>query len=65
MGGYQIPKPRKIQILIKEDDILKFDIPKIDVIVANLPYSISSPILFKSRLMVSSETFNCIANSAA
>ena len=32
---------------IVEDDILKFDIPKIDVIVANLPYSISSPILFR------------------
>ena len=32
---------------IVEDDILKFDIPEIDVIVANLPYSISSPILFR------------------
>ena len=32
---------------IVEADILKFDIPKIDVIVANLPYSISSPILFR------------------
>jgi len=32
---------------IIEDDILEFDIPKVDVIVANLPYSISSPILFR------------------
>ena len=31
---------------IIEDDILKFKLPKIDVIIANLPYSISSPILF-------------------
>ena len=36
---------KRAQII--EDDILKFDIPKIDVIVANLPYSISSPILFR------------------
>ncbi|MEC8997032.1 MAG: 16S rRNA (adenine(1518)-N(6)/adenine(1519)-N(6))-dimethyltransferase RsmA [Candidatus Thermoplasmatota archaeon] len=35
------------QAEIVEADILKFDIPEIDVIVANLPYSISSPILFK------------------
>ena len=32
---------------IIEADILDFDIPTIDVIVANLPYSISSPILFR------------------
>ena len=32
---------------IVEADILDFDIPTIDVIVANLPYSISSPILFR------------------
>ena len=32
---------------IIEADILDFDIPAIDVIVANLPYSISSPILFR------------------
>ena len=32
---------------IIEADILDFDIPMIDVIVANLPYSISSPILFR------------------
>ena len=32
---------------IVEDDILKFEVPEIDVIVANLPYSISSPILFR------------------
>ena len=32
---------------IIEADILDFDIPPIDVIVANLPYSISSPILFR------------------
>jgi len=32
---------------IVEADILDFDIPPIDVIVANLPYSISSPILFR------------------
>ena len=32
---------------IVEGDILDFDIPDIDVIVANLPYSISSPILFR------------------
>lgn len=31
---------------IIEDDILKFQVPEIDVIIANLPYSISSPILF-------------------
>ena len=31
---------------IVEEDILHYDIPDIDVIVANLPYSISSPILF-------------------
>ncbi len=35
------------QAEIVEADILKFDIPEIDVIVANLPYSISSPILFR------------------
>ena len=35
------------QAEIVEADILKFDIPDIDVIVANLPYSISSPILFR------------------
>ena len=32
---------------IIEADILDFEIPDIDVIVANLPYSISSPILFR------------------
>ncbi|OIR23368.1 MAG: ribosomal RNA small subunit methyltransferase A [Marine Group III euryarchaeote CG-Epi3] len=32
---------------IIEDDILTWDVPPIDVIVANLPYSISSPILFR------------------
>ena len=32
---------------IIEADILDFDLPEIDVIVANLPYSISSPILFR------------------
>lgn len=32
---------------IVEADILDFEIPDIDVIVANLPYSISSPILFR------------------
>jgi len=31
---------------IIEADILDYTIPKVDVIVANLPYSISSPILF-------------------
>ena len=35
----------KVQII--EGDILKWDVPPIDVIVANLPYSISSPILFR------------------
>ena len=35
----------KAQII--EGDILKWDVPPIDVIVANLPYSISSPILFR------------------
>jgi len=35
------------QAEIVEADILKFEIPDIDVIVANLPYSISSPILFR------------------
>lgn len=35
------------QAEIVEADILKFDIPDVDVIVANLPYSISSPILFR------------------
>ena len=32
---------------IVEADILDFEIPEIEVIVANLPYSISSPILFR------------------
>ena len=32
---------------IIEGDILTWDVPPIDVIVANLPYSISSPILFR------------------
>jgi len=32
---------------IIEGDILNWDVPPIDVIVANLPYSISSPILFR------------------
>ena len=35
------------QAKIVEDDILNYEIPKVDVIVANLPYSISSPILFR------------------
>ena len=33
--------------IIVEEDILHYDIPDIDVIVANLPYSISSPVLFR------------------
>ena len=37
----------KNQAEIVEADILDFEVPQIDVIVANLPYSISSPILFK------------------
>jgi len=32
---------------IIEGDILKWEVPPVDVIVANLPYSISSPILFR------------------
>jgi len=32
---------------IIEGDILTWEVPSIDVIVANLPYSISSPILFR------------------
>ncbi len=37
----------KENVEIIEGDILKWDVPPIDVIVANLPYSISSPILFR------------------
>ena len=37
----------KENVEIIEGDILKWDVPPIDVIVANLPYSISSPILFQ------------------
>ena len=37
----------KEDVEIIEGDILKWDVPPIDVIVANLPYSISSPILFR------------------
>ena len=32
---------------IIEGDILTWEVPPVDVIVANLPYSISSPILFR------------------
>ena len=37
----------KENVEIIEGDILNWEIPPIDVIVANLPYSISSPILFR------------------
>ena len=37
----------KESVEIVEGDILKWEVPPIDVIVANLPYSISSPILFR------------------
>ena len=37
----------KENVEIIEGDILKWEVPPIDVIVANLPYSISSPILFR------------------
>ena len=37
----------KEDVEIIEGDILKWDVPPIDVIDANLPYSISSPILFR------------------
>ena len=37
----------KENVEIIEGDILKWNVPPIDVIVANLPYSISSPILFR------------------
>ena len=37
----------KENVEIIEGDILKWDVPPIDVIVANLPYSMSSPILFR------------------
>ncbi len=37
----------KGNVEIIEGDILKWEVPPIDVIVANLPYSISSPILFR------------------
>ena len=37
----------KENVEIFEGDILKWEVPPIDVIVANLPYSISSPILFR------------------
>ena len=34
-------------IKIIEEDIMRVDIPDIDVIVSNIPYSISSPLLFR------------------
>ena len=37
----------KEDVEIVEGDILKWEVPPTDVIVANLPYSISSPILFR------------------
>ena len=42
------PYQRKLQILI--GDVLKQDLPYFDVCVANLPYQISSPFVFKLLL---------------
>ena len=39
------PKEKNLQVI--QGDILKVDIPYFDVCVANLPYQISSPFLFK------------------
>ena len=39
-------KLRRENVEIIEGDIMKVDIPNIDVIVSNIPYSISSPLLF-------------------
>ena len=39
-------KLRRENVEIIEGDIMKVDIPDIDVIVSNIPYSISSPLLF-------------------
>ena len=42
------PSARKLQVLV--GDVLKSDLPFFDVCVANLPYQISSPFVFKLLL---------------
>ena len=39
--------PREKNLQVIQGDILKVDVPYFDVCVANLPYQISSPFLFK------------------
>uniref|UniRef100_A0A3Q3S7V8 rRNA adenine N(6)-methyltransferase n=1 Tax=Mastacembelus armatus TaxID=205130 RepID=A0A3Q3S7V8_9TELE len=51
----QTPMQNKLQILI--GDVLKTDLPFFDVCVANLPYQISSPFVFK--LLLHRPFFRC------
>jgi 18S rRNA (adenine1779-N6/adenine1780-N6)-dimethyltransferase len=50
-----MPHREKLQIVF--GDVLKHDLPYFDVCVANLPYQISSPIVFK--LLAHRPTFRC------
>jgi 18S rRNA (adenine1779-N6/adenine1780-N6)-dimethyltransferase len=50
-----MPYKERLQIIF--GDVLKHDLPYFDVCVANLPYQISSPIVFK--LLAHRPTFRC------
>ena len=53
---YLSPAARKLEVIV--GDVLKSDLPFFDVCVANLPYKISSPFVFK--LLLHRPFFRCV-----
>lgn len=54
-GHKTVPNKEKLQILF--GDVLKAELPYFDVCVANIPYQISSPLVFK--LLAHRPVFRC------